>query len=77
MLLVMLDVFLCFFGTLHFMIWTSALHYFLYLIRDGRGPSGEAKYMIYAAIGTACVLGALTFLEFNSREITWKEFINK
>lgn len=47
-------------------------------IRDGRpGPAGDAKYMIYAAIGTACVIGALTFLELNSREITWKEFINK
>ena len=32
--------------------------------------------MIYAAIGTVCVLGALTYLELNSREITWKEFIN-
>ncbi len=33
--------------------------------------------MIYAAIGTVCVLGALTYLELNSKEITWKEFINK
>lgn len=33
--------------------------------------------MIYAAIGTVCVLGALTYLELNNREITWKEFINK
>jgi len=33
--------------------------------------------MIYAAAGTACVLGALTLLDVNSREITWKEFINR
>lgn len=47
--------------------------------RDGRpgGEGGKEKYMIYAAIGTVCVLGALTFLELNSREITWKEFINR
>ncbi|KAK4003344.1 hypothetical protein OUZ56_005112 [Daphnia magna] len=47
-------------------------------MKDGRPGSegGKEKYMIYAAIGTVCVLGALTFLELNSREITWKEFIN-
>jgi hypothetical protein len=48
--------------------------FFNFPSRDGQG--GKEKYMIYAAIGTVCVLGALTYLELNSREITWKEFIN-
>jgi len=43
------------------------------------GPGGDGskeKYLIYAAVGTAGLLGMLTLLEFNNKEITWKEFIN-
>jgi len=45
---------------------------------SGSGGEGGAnqKYLIYAAIGTAGLLGTLTLLELNSKEITWKEFIN-
>lgn len=49
------------------------------LLRGPSGTSGDGgkeRYVIYAAIGTACILGALTFLELGSKEITWKEFIN-
>ena len=55
-------------------IQNNKFFFFNFSSRDGQG--GKEKYMIYAAIGTVCVLGALTYLELNSREITWKEFIN-
>jgi len=44
---------------------------------SGPGSDGtKEKYLIYAAVGTAGLLGLLTLLEFNNKEITWKEFIN-
>ncbi len=52
------------------------------LSRDGRssGSGNEGnrdQYMLYAALGTAAVIGGLAYFELGHREITWKECVTK